>query len=424
MDSFLKKCVLYGAGVNAHGVLKYVGKERICAVIDSAEDRIGKDIEGIPIISLDTFMSDYEKVPIIISAYQKSTEIIKVLQEHSCDNFLESVYLQASVTEIDTLVNKILQEARGRKLVFDDTQNVLIPLIIDELKCRNKENQILGVKKTSNIYVAEYYNIKAVDVSEGNCYTIITETNYVDKKICEIDHINICNLMYYNPEYQNVKLEKYKNIYLGKRCFVIGNGPSLRMDDLTKLKQNNEICFGSNGIYHAYDKTDWRPDYYVIVDFIRYKESYETIKTFPGETMFVRRFYNMEGMEYNRESNVFNSPPQKSYYEFSGDITKAIYSGATVTYNMLQIAAYMGFSEIYLLGVDFSFDTLQSKGTNHFDTRYETTSKMKDIFHHDENLAAYIAAEKYSRDHGFRIYNATRGGKLEVFERVNFDSLL
>lgn len=423
MESFLKRCVLYGAGINAYGVIKYIGKEKICAAIDSAEDRIGKDIAGISIISLETFKSNYENVPVVISAYQQSDEIIKMLQENSCDNYLEAIYLQASVTDINVVVDKILQEAKGKRIVFDDTKSVLVPLIVDELEKRDMLHIIAGTKKISNVFVSDYYNISLVN-QDTDYYRIITATNYVDKNIYGKNYINICNLMYYNPDYQNKKLEKYKNMYLGKRCFVIGNGPSLKMNDLDRLKSNNEVCFGSNGIYHAYDKTNWRPDYYVIVDFIRYKESYNTIKFFSGEKMFVRKFYNMEGMEYNRDSNIFNSPPQKSYFEFSGDITKAIYSGATVTYNMLQIAAYMGFSEIYLLGVDFSFDTLVSKGTNHFDARYESTSKMKDIFHHDENLAAYQAAEAYSREHGFRIYNATRGGKLEVFERVNFDEIL
>ena len=40
-----------------------------------------------------------------------------------------------------------------------------------------------------------------------------------------------------------------------------------------------------------------------------------------------------------------------------------------------------------------------------------------------ENLLAYQAAREYADRHGIKIYNATRGGKLEVFERVDFDSL-
>jgi hypothetical protein len=38
-----------------------------------------------------------------------------------------------------------------------------------------------------------------------------------------------------------------KDAYRGKRCFIIGNGPSLKRTDLTKLQ--GEYTFGMNRIY-------------------------------------------------------------------------------------------------------------------------------------------------------------------------------
>ncbi len=37
---------------------------------------------------------------------------------------------------------------------------------------------------------------------------------------------------------------------------------------------------------------------------------------------------------------------------------------------------------------------------------------------------AYMSLREYAKEHGIRVLNATRGGKLEVFERVNFDKLM
>ena len=38
---------------------------------------------------------------------------------------------------------------------------------------------------------------------------------------------------------------------------------------------------------------------------------------------------------------------------------------------------------------------------------------------------AYEAAESYGKESGkFKIYNATRGGALEVFERVDLDKVV
>lgn len=424
MESYLKRCVLYGAGQNAHGVYKYIDSARVIGIIDSSPDRVGKDFEGIKIISLDRFLNNSIDVPIVISAYQRVDEIIQILKVHSIKNYLVSLFLQSNVTEVSDIVDKILERAKERTLLFDNTINFIVVLILDELIKRGYKTGTMKYLNCDNELVAKHYDLKKIEEAQDEFYLISTELTSKDKIIYTETQMNICGLMYYNENYWNASLEKFKELYKGKRCFVIGNGPSLSMADLDKLSEKKEICFGSNGIFYAYDRTIWRPNYYVITDFLKYKEYYNRIKQFDGNTVFARKFYNMEGMDYAVNTNIFNSPPQRNVYEFSDDITKAVYSGITITYNMLQIAAYMGFSEIYLLGVDFSFETLNGEGTNHFDKRYEENAKMNDIFYREENIAAYQTAEIYSHDHGFRIYNATRGGQLEVFERVNFDTLM
>ena len=91
----------------------------------------------------------------------------------------------------------------------------------------------------------------------------------------------------------------------------------------------------------------------------------------------------------------------------------------------------MGFNEIYLIGMDHEFKiAVRSNGSlmlnnnifNHFDKKYIDT-KATTVQLIDWINAAYESAEKYSRENGFRIFNATRGGKLEIFERVDFDKL-
>jgi hypothetical protein len=106
---------------------------------------------------------------------------------------------------------------------------------------------------------------------------------------------------------------------------------------------------------------------------------------------------------------------------------------------MLQWAAYMGIKEIYLLGVDNSFSKTVNCLTTPFEQRiYKISGNDKDHFCNDyiqegdtaimpdvDMIShAFEKAEQYSREHGFRIYNASRGGKVESFERVNFDDLI
>ena len=84
------------------------------------------------------------------------------------------------------------------------------------------------------------------------------------------------------------KLKALKNKHKGKRCFVIGNGPSLNKMDLSLLK--NEYTFGVNGVFYAFDELGFMPTYYVVEDRLvaednRYKINNlsETIKIFPEE---------------------------------------------------------------------------------------------------------------------------------------------
>ena len=59
-------------------------------------------------------------------------------------------------------------------------------------------------------------------------------------------------------------LKSFFKKYENKRCFIVGNGPSLNIADLESIK--NEITFGFNRIYYMFDKTDWRPTFYCSED--------------------------------------------------------------------------------------------------------------------------------------------------------------
>jgi hypothetical protein len=104
-------------------------------------------------------------------------------------------------------------------------------------------------------------------------------------------------------------------------------------------------------------------------------------------------------------------------------------SGGTVTYICMQLAAYMGFSEIYLLGVDNTFargvklngEIVLGSTHDHFDDNYKALSAFPAVI--DAVNSAYTTAREYGESHNIKIRNATRGGALEIFERVDFDSL-
>ncbi len=226
------------------------------------------------------------------------------------------------------------------------------------------------------------------------------------------------------------KINHLHNLYSGKRCFIIGNGPSLRVEDLEKLK--DEICFGSNRIYNIFDKTDWRPTYYCVQDIKLIEKSTDEINKIRGINKIIGI---VKYIPYKKLTNAyFINLHCKEFYpdlpEFSVDVANAgIYEGYTVSYMCLQLAIYMGFKEIYLLGIDHSYSvdtnpdgTIRKKSglKDHFSEK----DKIDNIPQTYKSTLAYESAEKYAKNNGIKIYNATRGGKLEVFERLDFDKVI
>ena len=223
------------------------------------------------------------------------------------------------------------------------------------------------------------------------------------------------------------QIEKLYNIHNGERCFIIGNGPSLVVDDLDKLKDEN--CFASNRIYEIFDKTDWKPCYYCVQDYELINEEYEKIDQLKWVKKIIA-FPPVKKFIWFSDSVCLKLIYEEFYPElpnFSEDISKGVYEGFTVTYMAIQIAVYMGFKEIVLLGVDHNYSmTMMPDGTvakQDIDDHFSKKDKITNLPQLYKSTLAYQAAKKYADEHGIKIYNATRGGKLEVFERVDFDTL-
>lgn len=233
-------------------------------------------------------------------------------------------------------------------------------------------------------------------------------------------------------------IRRYKNFYDGRRCFIIGNGPSLTIKDLETLMKFGEISIASNSIYNLFPKTDWRPAIYTVHDFQEIKKTREKISAVQAGLKIVAM--SAEGRIYDIDGAILLRliEPRREEVRFSGDISECVYDGGTVTYVSIQCAVYMGFKEIILLGVDHSFAREMDKSgrittnevKNHFQD-YQTDEFWGDgkkdeeavIFPADFATSAFAVAKRYADEHGVKILNATRGGKLEVFERVDFDTL-
>ena len=264
----------------------------------------------------------------------------------------------------------------------------------------------------------------------------------------------------FEPDWKEAReiLAGYRNKYEGKRCFIIGSGPSLRAEDLDKIK--DEYSFACNLTYMIFDKTEWRPTFYAIQDKPFSIEYVDSLSAVPSELKFLAiglggKMYPIKGaIPVRMLHNVGYWLQKGTLPPFSDDAAHGVHDGLTVTYFNLQLAVYMGFKEIVLLGMDHQYkyqwqisQKVRDDPEQYFDKRlqgrgYEVKGVEQDHFFPDywefcsgskdrnsvycieEVTLAYMAAREYAKEHGIRIVNATRGGKLEVFARVNFDKLM
>lgn len=225
-----------------------------------------------------------------------------------------------------------------------------------------------------------------------------------------------------NKKYINLRLLKDK--HQGERCFIVCTGPSLSIADLEMLK--NEYSFGVNNVFRLFEKTSWRPTYYGVIDPSVYAKlcndpSFEKLENVFIPDLFEKMYKHISIKQYYTFPmdyfELYWSRLINKSVRFSDDISLLVYDIATVAYSLMQIAVYMGFKKIFLLGCDCNY----SGEKQHF---ADYGIKVKDAISTENNLiVAFSAARKYADSHGIKIYNATRGGKLEVFERVDFDSL-
>lgn len=229
-----------------------------------------------------------------------------------------------------------------------------------------------------------------------------------------------------------------KNKYAGQKCYLIGNGPSLNAKDLDMIQ--NEVTFGCNMVYKMFSKTKWRPTYHFIVDVIYTKNLYLEIKNNIRSPLITNSSaYHL--MAQKPKNITYVDILSQEDYKIRGNMMAYYVSArATVMTFMIEMAIFMGFKEIYLLGTDCT----NSFTAGHFGEAY-TASTLDKVnlararvtigdpnltleglgeYRRQRSIAAYEKIAEYAKEQGVKIYNATRGGALEVFERVRLEDTL
>lgn len=206
-----------------------------------------------------------------------------------------------------------------------------------------------------------------------------------------------------------------KNKYAGWTGIIIGNGPSLNDIPISFLKKYPS--FGSNRIYLL---DGFRPTYHVCVNPLVIDQFPEIIKGIGLEASFVGAGYDSEHITPIKSLPVphFSRDPRRGFYE-----------GHTVTYVMMQIAYWMGFQTILLVGVDHYFEyegqpneerTAAGIDPNHFHPGYFSDGIRWNNPDLEMSERAYLMAKNNYELDGRSIYNCTTKTALTVFEKKDW----
>jgi hypothetical protein len=242
-----------------------------------------------------------------------------------------------------------------------------------------------------------------------------------------------------------LKLKGIRNKYEGKRCFIFGNGPSLNKMDLELFK--DEYTWGSNRCYLLYDRVSWKHNFFISVDTRVLPDIAEDVNNLveelPETTFFFPFHFFREAVIKDAENICFYNEigvRAGSVYSVSLNVPVWVSSVCTVTIAAIQMAIHLGFKEIYLVGCDTSYSipktveyenddpeliiSTEDDDPNHFCPEYFGKQYKWHDPHVENMLAHYEQVRKICDEHNIKIFNATVGGNLEVFERANYLDVL
>jgi hypothetical protein len=223
------------------------------------------------------------------------------------------------------------------------------------------------------------------------------------------------------------RLDKIKNIHSGQRCFILGNGPSLNQTDLSLLE--GEITFGLNRIYLLFPQMGFPTKYLVSINTLVLEQCARDIAALP-----LQKFITWRGRQwFGRDDDiVFLDTDYTPPADFSRDVSGRVFEGSTVTYVALQLAFHMGFEQVILVGVDHNFavqgtpnQVVVSKegDQSHFSPDYFGEGFRWQLPDLEASESAYRLAKLAYESAGRQVLDATIGGKLTVFDKVEYHSL-
>lgn len=243
------------------------------------------------------------------------------------------------------------------------------------------------------------------------------------------------------PGYQLV-LRSWRNKYQGRRCFILGNGPSLAKMNLDPLR--HEITMGCNAIYKKYPEWGWHNNYLFFEDTEQTEIRGPEIGKVKGPIKLAAT-YNAYAFKADSDTLFFEARRADPFYwqhlhpRFSDEFEHIVYIASTVTYIALQFAYHLGCNPVYLIGVDHNYGRLNEffepgkiEVTEenyplvqqcHYDPNYYKIGDVIGVPHLNLMEDGYRKAREVFEANGRQIFNAGIDSHLDIFERCDYEAL-
>jgi hypothetical protein len=231
---------------------------------------------------------------------------------------------------------------------------------------------------------------------------------------------------------QYLQFKKFEDKHFGERCFILGNAPSLKKENLSLLK--NEIVFVCNKGYNALSIGLPKYDYYVCTDtisvysedFYNIKHKVNAVRFYPKDIIECEQ-YHIEPKEDYIPINYISQDVKKTKEEkravLNGIFPKSYEDGwskiGSVTFHASMIAYFMGFKEIYFLGMAFDY----LPGQSHFYSgvcESERESNLKNTTHKGGLIYA-AAMSKFFKEQNISFVNLSKD--FQYTNLMDIDSL-
>ena len=331
----MKKVIIIGAGNIGKSALDFLGTDFVECFADNKKN--GMTVYGKRVISVEEAVSLQQEYILLLAVTNYLEELKAQLASLGTEKYYyfgEAVYFFDGIKQWE---NRLLYEKSSLWEAYKryGLDRAVIVGRKDSYADFISELFGIGIEETG---IAVYADDKKylLNMGAGDTEEFLCRWNIEDKKE---DIFVLPQLQHEGIRQVHERLGVFKGKYAGKRCFIIGNGPSLRMEDLDRLQEKGEICFGLNVIHKAYENTKWRPDFVCMKDPLVIVQNYESIKVNNSCPLFVNDMKLFYHWDTGENEYLLHDIQDKNY--FSDDIVRGMQlRGVGVLYGHTDCSLY------------------------------------------------------------------------------------